>query len=267
MKVYISPSIQENNRGVGAYGTEEDRMFEIANVVIRELKKHKNIEIRTNERNFGANEIMRNSNGWADVHVAIHSNAGGGTGCEIFHYVDGTENLSLKLARKLYNKISAITPMADRGLKNGMNLFEVNDNIKAVSCLIEIAFHDNWADATFIIENIEKIGITIADGILEHLTVDRGIDTSLIQNPVIQPVVNEKIVYVDKIIEKPVEIIKYVEKIVEKPIEKIVYKDKIVEKEIVKEVTKEFTFAELMFEIIKYIKRIFKKADVDDKAN
>lgn len=262
MKIYISASIQETNKGVGAYGTEEDRMFQIADVVVKELKKHKNIEIRTNERNFGANEIINNSNGWpSDYHIAIHSNGGGGTGTEIYHYVDGTENLSLKVSRRIYNKLSAITPMADRGLKNGMNLFEVNDSIHAISSLIEIAFHDNWADATFIIENIEKIGVTIADGILEHLSVDRGIDTSLIQNAVIQPNTIEKIVYVDKIIEKPVEKIVYKDKIVEK----IVYVDKpvekIVEKEIIKEVQKEFTFKELILEILKYISKVFKKVE------
>lgn len=35
VKVYISPSSQEDNRGVGNYGTEEVRMNQIADVVER----------------------------------------------------------------------------------------------------------------------------------------------------------------------------------------------------------------------------------------
>ena len=31
--VYLSPSVQENNIGIGNYGTEEKRMNEIADIV------------------------------------------------------------------------------------------------------------------------------------------------------------------------------------------------------------------------------------------
>ena len=38
--VYISPSLQEWNVGVGNYGTEEQRMNQIADVVQYELERH-----------------------------------------------------------------------------------------------------------------------------------------------------------------------------------------------------------------------------------
>ncbi len=38
MKVYLSPSTQENNIGIGGYGTEEKRMNQVADVVERLLK-------------------------------------------------------------------------------------------------------------------------------------------------------------------------------------------------------------------------------------
>jgi len=253
MKLYISPSVQETNKGVGAYGTEETRMNQIADVVMRELSKHKNIELKRNQTNFGANEIINASNGWnADYHIAIHSNGANGNaqGCEIFHYADGTENNSLKLARKVYAKIEPLTPSNDRGLKSGMHLFEVNDNIVAASILIEVAFHDNWTDATFIIEHIEQIGLAIAQGILDHLSIDRNIDVSLIQN-VVQtvPQVVEKVVYVNV----PVEVIKYVDKevIKEIPVEKIV--------EVIKEVEKEYSFKDLLVKILQLFKSFFIK--------
>lgn len=177
MKIYLSPSVQENNRGVGNYGTEEQRMNEIADVVQRELSNRNNIELKRNNKNMNSVQITNDSNGWkADYHCAFHSNAGGGKGCEVYHYVDGTDNLSVKIARRVYNKVVEISPNPGRGLKSGMALFEVNNNIKAVSFLIEIGFHDNAVDANFIVTQKEKIGIAIANGILEHLRIDRGIN-------------------------------------------------------------------------------------------
>lgn len=181
MKIYLSPSVQENNRGLGNYGTEEERMNEITDIVERELSNRNNIEIKRNLPSMDSVQITNDSNGWkADYHCAIHSNAGGGSGCEIYHYVDGTENLSLKIARRVYNKVVAISPNPGRGMKNGMKLFEVNDNIKAISFLIEIGFHDNIVDANFIINEKEKIGRAIAEGILEHLRLDRNINVDKI---------------------------------------------------------------------------------------
>ncbi len=177
MKIYLSPSVQENNRGVGNYGTEEQRMNEIADIVQRELSNRNNIELKRNNKNMNSVQITNDSNGWkADYHCAFHSNAGGGKGCEIYHYVDGTDNLSVKIARRVYNNVVKISPNPGRGLKSGMNLFEVNNNIKAVSFLIEIGFHDNEVDANFIINDKEKIGVAIANGILEHLRIDRGLN-------------------------------------------------------------------------------------------
>lgn len=181
MKIYLSPSVQENNKGIGNYGTEEQRMNEITDIIQRELSNRNNIEIKRNAPNMNAIQITNDSNTWkADYHLAFHSNAGGGKGCEIYHYVDGTENLSVKIARRVYNKVVAISPNPGRGMKNGMKFFEVNDNIRAISFLIEIGFHDNVVDAGFIINEKEKIGIAIAEGILEHLREDRNINVDKI---------------------------------------------------------------------------------------
>lgn len=38
--IYLSSSMQEHNMGVGNYGSEEERMDELANVVEEELKRH-----------------------------------------------------------------------------------------------------------------------------------------------------------------------------------------------------------------------------------
>lgn len=194
MKIYLSPSVQENNKGIGDYGTEEKRMNEIADIVQRELSNRENIQLKRNLPNMNATQITNDSNSWnADYHCSLHSNAGGGSGCEIYHYVDGTDNLSVKIARRVYSKVVNISPNPGRGMKNGMKLFEVNDNIKAISFLIEIGFHDNLVDANFIINEKEKIGRAIAEGILEHLRLDRNINVDkIVENSLSNNVENIK---------------------------------------------------------------------------
>lgn len=40
VKIYLSPSTQKGNIGVGEYGTEEERMNQVADYTERTLKQH-----------------------------------------------------------------------------------------------------------------------------------------------------------------------------------------------------------------------------------
>ena len=178
-KVYISPSTQENNVGVGNYGTEEKRMNEIADVVCP-LLEYNGFEVKRNKPEMTLSQVIADSDAWKpDVHVAIHSNAAGGTnagkarGCEVFAYIiDGKVTNSQRLAEAIYKEVSAITPTADRGVKNGVPYkFAEIVTVKATSCIVEVAFHDNLEDAIWIISNIEQIGEAIAKGICNYFGV------------------------------------------------------------------------------------------------
>ena len=101
------------------------------------------------------------SNGYgADVHICMHTNAGGGHGCEVYTYSGATREL--KYAEPIYNEIAGITPYSDRGLKVAQFAELVQTTAIAVYC--ECAFHDNYDEAKWIVENVDNIGKAIAKG-------------------------------------------------------------------------------------------------------
>ena len=180
VKVYISPSSQEDNRGVGNYGTEEVRMNQIADVVERELKRVGITTLRNNP-NMNITQMVTASNNFgADVHLAIHSNAGGGTGAEAYYYTGSAS--SQKLAQAVYNNLAPMTPTGDRGVKATTQLYEVWAT-NAVATLVEIAFHDNATDASFIINNIQAIGIAIAKGVCSYFGIAFGTSQTATPTP------------------------------------------------------------------------------------
>lgn len=188
--VYLSPSTQEKNIGVGNYGTEEMRMNQVADVTERLLKQH-GLKVYRNKPEMTLAQVVDDSNSRKpDIHFAIHSNAGSGNnrGCEIYCHRFGGKGE--KLARNVYSEIEPITPSSDKGVKEGCNHFgqgkPLYELAKTVSpaALIEIAFHDNKDDAEWIIYNIEEIGTAIAKGILKYF----DIEFSLVNDELIQAV-------------------------------------------------------------------------------
>lgn len=175
--VYLSPSTQEKNIGVDGYKSEEYRMNQITDVVESELKRH-GITVYRNKPNMRLSEVVRDSNNKnADIHFAIHSNAFNkkARGCEIFCYKKSGNGY--KLAKLVYQYISALTPSPDRGIKEGYNFYGIGKHMyevyktKMPANLIEIAFHDQPDDAKWIMENIDLIGIGISKGILDYFDI------------------------------------------------------------------------------------------------
>jgi len=166
--VYLSPSMQENNTGVLNYGTEEARMNQVADVVQRVLQSH-GVDVYRNRPEWSLGQAVNDSNRVKpNLHFCIHSNAGGGRGAEIYAYAPGGEGE--KAAKLIYAEIAAITPTADRGVKFNPSLYELR-NTNAPAALVEVAYHDNAEDATWIINNIEAIGIALAKGVLKYLGI------------------------------------------------------------------------------------------------
>lgn len=185
VKVYISPSSQHDNVGVGNYGTEEVRMNQVADVVEKELKRVGITTLRNNP-SMDITQMVAASNAFgADVHLAIHSNAGGASGAEAYYYT-GSASGKL-LAQKVYDNLAPMTPSADRGVKATTELYEVWAT-NGIATLVEIAFHDNWDDASFIIGNIQVIGVAIAKGVCSYLGIDFGSNSQSEVAAVVEPV-------------------------------------------------------------------------------
>lgn len=166
--IFLSPSTQEFNVGVGDYGTEEYRMNRIADIV-EELLKKQGYTVYRNDPNEKLSEAVRKSNEIKpDVHVALHSNASGkgfdAQGPEIF--ANRPDTPGDRLANAIYDEIIKIYPYKDkgRGVLFTSTLYEIiRTNAPAV--LLEVAFHDNVNDANWIINNEGEIAQAIVDGI------------------------------------------------------------------------------------------------------
>lgn len=168
--VYLSPSTQEKNIGIGSYGTEESRMNQIADVVKSNLESQ-GIKVFRNKPEWTLSQVVADSNSKkADIHFAIHSNAGTGKarGCEIYTFSKGSEGE--KIAGSVYREIEKIAPTGGRGIKFNQGLYELRKTASP-SALVEVAFHDNPDDAKWIIGNINNIGIAITKGILSYFGI------------------------------------------------------------------------------------------------
>ncbi len=181
--VYLSPSLQEWNVGYGNYGTEEQRMNQIADIVEYELLRH-GLTVARNRPDMTLAQAVAESNSLNPrVHVSLHSNAsaaGQARGAEIYTHRFGGEGE--RLARDIYQYLSALTPTEDLGVKegyqtfNGQGMYELRRTV-APAILAEVAFHDNPADAQFIIDNIYELGREISKGILQYFGIPYTPDT------------------------------------------------------------------------------------------
>lgn len=174
---YLSPSNQYLNYGNSdaGYTTEMEIMNKIADVVQQNLTD-KGVIVYRNVPSAGINAWNAESNYVkADFHLAIHSNASGtrlARGIEI--YVDKETSKALSIASVIYENLWQIydgndNPLYDRGIKYARgSLGEVNEDFLPCGSLIEVAYHDQYDDALWIMQNIENIGNNIANSIYSY---------------------------------------------------------------------------------------------------
>lgn len=101
-----------------------------------------------------------------NYYMAIHTNAGGGTGTECLYYNHPDSERANQL---VYNELVKLYP-SKRGIKDYSNFYE-NNQTNMVSCYPEIAFHDNPKDAQFLLNNKPAIAEALAKGICAYYGV------------------------------------------------------------------------------------------------
>lgn len=168
MKIYVSPSVQDWNRGVGSYGTEEYRMNQLADLVIPLLRINGFNEVYRNKPEMTLNEIVKDSNSKLskqDIHVALHTNAGGGKGTEIYYFPGSEEGKALAVS--IFQEVAPITPNPDRGVKTNGGFLELNST-KGVAVILETIFHDNKEESEWMITHLNQTAIAIVKGICKY---------------------------------------------------------------------------------------------------
>ena len=101
-KIYLSPSNQYANSYAYGNTTEMEQCNKIAIAAETALKRCGFTVKRAPKGQNMYTSISESNNFGADVHVCIHTNAGGGKGTNVFVYNRSAENL--KYAQPVYNE-------------------------------------------------------------------------------------------------------------------------------------------------------------------
>lgn len=163
MKIYLSPSAQPANTYSAGNTNEQVQCNRIASYAKTALERC-GFTVKKAPEGQSYQKNVAESNTWgADLHVPIHTNAGGGYGPIVFVY--GRTKARLAYATPVYDALCEIVPKANSyGVRENAGLYE-NSQTNATSIYVECEFHDNPALARWIINNAEAIGEAICKGI------------------------------------------------------------------------------------------------------
>ena len=166
ISIYINPSVQYDNLYADNLGNEGQYMNQISIILTKLLKENTNIEVYCNNdmpRKSLSKSVRESNSLEVDYHLALHSNAGGGSGSEGWY-----TKSSYKFTKSIIDSLQDVLPYKTRGLKNGQkSLYELKATYASAS-LIEILFHDDVNQALFIINNQEEIAHAIYEGIISY---------------------------------------------------------------------------------------------------
>ena len=159
--IYLSPSTQEKNMYVTGSGSDEYWMNRLADAMIPYLNSC-GIRYTRNTPEMTAGSSIRQANsGWYDFYLALHSNAaapenyGNVRGIIAFYYPSSTKGQ--RAAQIFVNNLRTIYPLPDQVVtRSTTSLGEVRDS-KFPAVLLELAYHDNVDDATWIETHLPDI--------------------------------------------------------------------------------------------------------------
>lgn len=158
IKVYLNPSVQIHNMYYGNICSEAEAMNAVSHLIYQKLSKNQRFIVYQNDRMLSLSESVKESNALkVDYHLALHSNAGGGSGSESFFVSDSS------FASAVLSGFNRCHSYPTRGIKEGSHLYELKNSTAKNKALIEFLFHDNESEATFIRNHYELL----ADSIVE----------------------------------------------------------------------------------------------------
>ena len=172
--LFLSPSTQEYNEYITG-GNEEYYTNLIADAMEPYLRAS-GITFTRNDPSLTVGGSVRASNaGNYDLHLAIHTNAsppalsGRVQGTDVYYYP--TSSQGQRAAEIIAKNIETIYPYPELvGTVASDQLYELN-NTRAPAVLVELAYHDNWEDANWIINNIELIAQTLVRALTEYFGI------------------------------------------------------------------------------------------------
>ena len=163
MKIYLSPSAQPANNYAAGDTNEQAQCNRIAEAAKSALERC-GFAVRKAPEGQGYKDSVAESNAWgADLHIPIHTNAGGGAGTVVF--VHGGTAKQMQYAKPIYDEVQAASPgTTDYGVRVNSGLYELGYTT-ATAVYVECEFHDRADLAAWIIEHTTELGEAIARGV------------------------------------------------------------------------------------------------------
>ena len=178
-KIYLSPSNQNSNTYATGNTNEMEQCNRIADYAKKALERC-GFSVKKAPKGQNMNTSISESNSWgADLHIPIHTNAGGGKGTEVFIYSNSGENK--KAGNAVYKRLVEVnatkTARYIGTYRYGGTLAEIQ-NTTAIAVYCECEFHDNKTYAKYIIDNAKKFGEAICKGVCDYYGVTYKSSTS-----------------------------------------------------------------------------------------
>ena len=172
--IYLSPSTQENNLYVNG-GTEEEWMNRLADAMIPYLDSSGIQYVRNTPDMTAASSIRASNAGNFDLHLALHSNASapqnyGQTRGIIVFYYPGSSN-GKRAAEIVADNLKTIYPLPNRVRAEATTSIGEVRLTRAPSVFIELGYHDNPDDATWVKNNLDRIAQNIVLSLTEYFGI------------------------------------------------------------------------------------------------
>ena len=169
--IYLSPSTQEGNYYVTG-GTEEQWMNRLADAMKPYLTASGIQYVRNTPEMTAGSSIRASNSGNYDLHVALHSNAapegqyGTARGIIVFYYPGSTAGR--RAAEIMADNLKAIYPLPDLVRAEGTTSIGEVRRVRAPSVFLEIGYHDNPDDATWVTGNLDAIARNLVLSLTEY---------------------------------------------------------------------------------------------------
>ncbi len=172
-RIYLSPSTQEYNPYQGG-GNEEYYMNQIADAMEPYLVASGIQFTRNTPDMTAASSIAASNAGTYDLHLALHSNAtasgnGNARGSEVYYYPNSANGK--RAAEIIANNLQLIYPLPGKVKTVPTTTLGEVAKVRAPGVLIEFAYHDNYADAAWIRENVEAIAQNVVLSLTEYFGI------------------------------------------------------------------------------------------------
>lgn len=172
-RIYLSPSTQESNPYITGSGSEEQNMNLLADELEPYLYANAISFVRNTPEMSAASSIAQaNSIGGFDFYLALHSNASGpesagqNRGIIAFYYPTSERG---KYAAELFAvQLRDIYPLPDFVYTRSTTTLGEVRRPEAPANLLEIGYHDNYADARWIENNRSRIAQALARALTEY---------------------------------------------------------------------------------------------------